>query len=388
MTVTPGKYSHRRFYPIYFMVFFAQGFSYCLLVTYLISLGYSPTERGVMFMAEAIFSMIMSVISGYLCDRYHRIKPFLYLSLIGYAAATHYLYTSPQQDFWKHFILVMLVGGLLMVSNGLMDSLTLQTGEQCRENFGIIRSFGSIGWAVCAPISAIMVENYGYGSLSMGFLISTAILILLCLGIADINVEGNRKKITFGEIQTLFSNRNYRVIVMILFLFFLVDISQNYGVLGKMSALNCTERDVGYYWAMVAFLELPLFFHGNRLARKLGSYSVLIFAGVMYTVRYIIYGSVTTVGGIFLAGALQSVTYPLLTVLSKSMVHEQSPNHLKTSGQQVAGAVYASGSSLIAPMLIGVLEDASGINMTLYAVAFVAFVATLLAIKEKRRKNS
>ncbi len=339
-------------------------------------------------MAEAIFSMVMSVISGYLCDRYHRIKPFLYLSLIGYAAATHFLYTFQQQDFWKHFLLVMLVGGLLMVSNGLMDSLTLQTSEQCRENFGIIRSFGSIGWAVCAPITAIMVEKFGYASLSIGFIISTVILILLCLGITDIKVEGNRKKITFSEIRTLFSNRNYRVIVMILFLFFLVDISQNYGVVGKMSVLNATERDVGYYWAMVAFLELPLFFHGNRLARKLGSYPVLIFAGAMYTLRYIIYGSVTTVGGIFLAGVLQSVTYPLLTVLSKSMVHEQSPDHLKTSGQQVASAVYASGSALVSPLLIGVLEDASGTNMTLFVIAFIAFAATALTIKEQRRKNS
>ena len=337
-------------------------------------------------MSEALFSMAASVISGYLCDRYKRIKPFWYISLVLYCVATWLTYITTELNFLKHMVLVMMVGGLLRVSNGLIDSLTLQTDEQCRNNFGVIRSFGSIGWAVGSPITAIMVEKWGYASLGIGFVISTAILFLLSIGIGDISSTGEREPLRFSETKVLFKNRRYVMVTIILLLFYIVDNSQGYGVVGKMSLLNGTERHVGYYWAMAAMLELPLFFYGNRLTRKYGNLPVMIFMGFMFAIRYFVYGIVKTMAGVFVGGVFQAVTFPLLLVLAKSMIDEETPDHLKTSGQQVAQAIYVSGSALVSPLLSGVLEDNLGINNTLYTMAVIALIATLITMKVMRNK--
>lgn len=372
---------------IYFMVYFGQAFSYCLLITYMTNIGYTATQRGIFFMGEALAGTVMSVISGYLCDRYNRIKPFWYMSLVMYMAVTWLTFISDEMNFVRHFLLVMNVGGMLRVSGGLIDALTLQYDDDCRENFGTIRAFGSIGWAVCAPITAWLVEHYGYPSLGTSFIIATVVLIIISLGIHDISTVSEHARVTFHDVSTLFNNRHYVTVTVILLLFFIVDSAQGYGVADKVAFLNGGEKELGYYWALSAMMELPLFFYGQKVVKRFGGYETMAMAGLMFVLRFIIFGISTSIAGIYVGGTLQAVTYPLLLILSKTLVDEQTPLHLKTSGQQVASSVYGCGSALLAPLIIGVLEDGIGINHALYAIAALALISTFFTVYVMRKSH-
>ena len=92
------------------------------------------------------------------------------------------------------------------------------------------------------------------------------------------------------------------------------------------------------------------------------------------------YGCATSIFHMFVGGALQGVTYPLLMVASKIMVDEKTPENMRTSGQQVANAVYNSGSALVSPILVGLMEDNIGINNSLFVIAAMALITTGITI--------
>ncbi len=368
------------FFAYYFMHFFAQAISYALLITFLTTLGYTATQRSLFFVADALFGMVFQVILGYLCDRHQKIKPYLYMLLLVYVIGTYALYRTTEMNFLVHMFLVPLVGSMLRLSASLSDSLTIETSEETRDNYGVIRLFGSIGWAVGSPVAAWIVAKWGYPMLGPSFIVFMALCVASILGIKDVKKVSSSDPVTMSDVQSLLRNPSYMLTVVILFLLFVVDMTQSYSVIDKIWYLNGSEKDVGNYWLMAAMLELPLFFYGGRLMQKLGSFKTIIIAGFFYGIRYVVYGCATSIFHMFVGGALQGVTYPLLMVASKIMVDEKTPENMRTSGQQVANAVYNSGSALVSPILVGLMEDNIGINNSLFVIAAMALITTGITI--------
>ena len=375
------------FFAYYFMHFFAQAISYALLITFLTTLGYTATQRSFFFVADALFGMIFQVILGYLCDRHQKIKPYLYMLLLIYVIGTYALYRTTEMNFLVHMFLVPLVGSMLRLSASLSDSLTIETSEETRDNYGVIRLFCSIGWAVGSPVAAWIVAKWGYPMLGPSFIVFMALCVASILGIKDVKKVSSSDPVTMADVQSLLRNPSYMLTVIILFLLFVVDMTQSYSVIDKIWYLNGSEKDVGNYWLMAAMLELPLFFYGGKVMQKIGSFKTIIIAGFFYGLRYVIYGLANSILFMFVGGALQGVTYPLLMVASKIMVDEKTPENMRTSGQQVANAVYNSGSALISPILVGLMEDNIGINNSLFVIATMAFITTAITMFINKKQS-
>lgn len=378
------------FFIYYFLQFFAQAFSYTLLVTFLTSLGYSATQRSVFFVMDALAGMGLQVILGYLCDKHQKIKPYLYGCIVVYMLGTYFLYKTTQINFLIHLILVPAVGCMLRLVTSLSDSLTIETSEEVKNNYGVIRLFGSIGWAVGSPITAWIVEKFGYGSLGIAFIIAIGLSWISIIGISDVNKVHSAEPISFKDVKRLLKNRKYVIMVAILFLLYIVDMTQSYSVVDKVWYLSGTEKDVGNYWMIAAMMELPRFFFGGKLIKKMGAMKLLIFSGFFYGVRYVVFGRATGIMHIFIGALLQGLTFPLMWVASKILIDEESPDNMKTSGQRVANSIYSCGSSLVAPVMVGLLEDGVGVNFSLYVIAAISFAATLRAamMLPKSKKSS
>ena len=375
------------FFAIYLIHFFALALSYALLLTFLTSLGYSATERSLFFVADALFGMVMQVVLGYLCDKYRKVKPFLYGCYAVYVVAAFFLYRTTGKIFFIHLLLVMLIGSLQRITIGLLDSFTMEQDPDYKENFGTIRMWGSIGWAIGSPLAAVLVTRFGYPVLGVSFFISVIVLVIILMFIDDVYVKNNRVPITSADIRKLFENKNYVMVVIILFVLFSVDLMQSYTVVDKIMALNGNEQNVGNYFALCAIVELPLFFIGGKLVKKYGVIKLTAFAAGMFVIRYCIYGFATTVGQIFIGGLLQAFTFPIITVTGKLLVDQQTPDNMKVSGQQVALAVYSGGSALIAPFVCGLVTDMFGVNAAMFFTAFEALIGfglCLLFIRKQR----
>ena len=147
-------------------------------------------------------------------------------------------------NFLVHMFLVPLVGSMLRLSASLSDSLTIETSEETRDNYGVIRLFGSIGWAVGSPVAAWIVAKWGYPMLGPSFIIFMALCVASILGIKDVKKVSSSDPVTMSDVQSLLRNPSYMLTVIILFLLFVVDMTQSYSVIDKIWYLNGSEKDV------------------------------------------------------------------------------------------------------------------------------------------------
>ena len=131
-----------------FLSYIAEGVGYCMLITYLISIGYTATQRSMMISFGALLSIFFQFLVGYLCDKNKTIRRYIIYSYIVYSIVVIVLYAYNTYNFYVHFVLVALNAVMFRINMGLLDSWVLESGEQCKTNYGSIRAFGSIGWVI------------------------------------------------------------------------------------------------------------------------------------------------------------------------------------------------------------------------------------------------
>ncbi len=379
------KVKQRWFFLIYFLVYLAQAFSFCLMVTYLISLGYSATERSIMFAFGAITGIIVQFWFGYLCDKNKTIKRYINYSYICYSLMTLVVYMTGFRNFFMHILLVGTMQIFFRVNIGLVDSWVLESGDYLKDNFGSMRAFGSLGWVVGSYFVSCMVEKVGYSYI--GIVFASILLIAYFVGKKIPDAQKQQSvKLKLSDVNILFKNKRYILLIVILFAIYMVQTSLDYVLPDKLNALNATETEVSYYWMITGLVELPLFFAGNKLAKKYGYVNLMILSIVVYGARFVMYSLSTSILQVMLISLLQFFTFPIMQVVSKQLVDKESPENLKSSGQQIGSALYNCTSALFSPLLAGILEDSFDIDVALLAISGFALISLLLTFVYKKKQ--
>lgn len=371
------KRNFNAFLLIQLLLYIAQGLGYCLMITFLASLGYTATDRSIMFTVSALVGIVLQFYIGYLCDKHHTIKKYVYWTHVFYIVVAIALYFYTRKHFFVHLLLVTANVALMRITVGLIDGWTLEVDEECKNRYGTIRAMGSIGWSIGSYVGSYLTEWFGYGSLGIAYTVVTVLMLLICNGVKDVQKEADAP-ITMDNVRRLLTNRDYMLVVLILFSLFTITCCQDYTVIDKLSILGATERNVSFYWIVTAMVELPLFFYGNKLGEKIGMKRLLYLTAFFYGLKFVLFGMVQSVSLMTAAAALQMCTFPLLTIVSKQLVDAESPEEMKVSAQQIGLSLYSGISGLIAPMMAGLLEDNIGIDATLYCIAAVSLVSLAL----------
>ncbi len=91
-----------------------------------------------------------------------------------------------------------------------------------------------------------------------------------------------------------------------------------------------------------------------------------------------IYGSTTSIDHVVIFSALQMVSFPFLLISQKELILNESPEHLRSSGQMVAVAFTSGFSSIISPILAGYLGEYFALNLVLIGMGLFMSVPILL----------
>ncbi len=367
----------------YFLLYLALSFSFCLLMPFLISLGYTATERGVMLAFGAIAGMVVQFWIGYLCDKNKTIKKYTHYVYFLYALITVLLYLTDFHNLAVHILLVGTMQIFFRVSIGLVDSWVLESSEECKENYGSMRAFGSLGWVVGSYLVSLMVTEVGYKPIGIVFIVVIFLTYMVGRSVADAQKQENAK-IDLKDVHLLFENKLYILLILILFGVFMMQSSLDVTIVDKLAVLNASAKQVSYYWMVTGIVEIPLFFVGNKLAKKYGYTDLLIVSVAIYGLRFVLYGLATTITQVMLTSLLQFLSFPIIQVVSKQMVDQQSPGNLKSSGQLIGLALYNCTSALCAPLMAGYLEDTFNIDVACFAIGTFAIFSILLAFVYRR----
>ena len=359
---------------IYFFTFSAYYIPLTQRIPYLSSIGYTQNQVSIMLAIQAAIGFALQMIFGFLCDKYKTIKQFFYLSAIFGTIGVYWMFNVTQNIFFFHLLSVAVLSSFYNVAVALLDSWTLELDPLMRKSFGSIRAWGTIGWIMSGYLVTLIINHYGYQSLGLTFTIIVLIAMSLAYLLHDAIKEVHLAPLKMKDLNELFSNQRFLILVLALFFVFMLIGLDGLTVVLKMEALGASTAEKYYRFALAALVELPFLFLGARLLKRFNSLHILALGTLVYLFRFILYGLVQTPTLMILASLLQIISFPLVLIATKQLVFDESPKHLRSSGQMVAIACYMGLSGVMSPLISASLIDWVGIDTTLILIGLMMLI--------------
>lgn len=366
---------------LFFLVFFGAYIPLTQRIPYLASLGYSATEMNLIFSLQAAVGFVYQIVSGYLADKFKTIKKLFYGAQILGTLGVFMMFSFTQKEFYFHLIVIALISSLMGITIGLLDSWALELDPVIKENYGAVRGMGTIGWIIGGYIVTEVLKRYGFSALGLTYTIISVVLMVISIRLRDVIKAQHAAPITLKDMKLLLFNQRYMLMVSILFFAFMVSNSDGLIVVMKMEALQATETEKYLRFALQAVVELPVMFLGGYLMKKYKSIQMLGFALVMYALRFVAYAFAPNAFLMIVASLLQMLTFPFLMITSKALVFNESPEHLRSSGQMMALSIYMGIGATITPLITAALIELGGIDFTLLIIAISLIIPLFLVYR-------
>ena len=367
-------------YSIYFFVFGSFAFIYTQLIPFLTYLGYSTFERGLLLSSISLLTLVIQVLYGFFSDKYNTIKPIFNYSYLALGILSFFLYQTTQFNFYFVLLLVSLVGSLFRTLAGFLETWTLLSNDSVKLKFGAIRAFGSIGWAIAAPLTSIIVIEYGYPMLSYVIMGMILISILMTSFQSDVtSIE--TASIKFSDITELFSTPDY---VKLIVIFTIINIgfnTDNFTVIDKMIDLSASTNQIALKWSIQAIIEMPALFLSGWILMKLDILKALRISIAFFIIRIGLNGLATTPTQILYISLLQGVTFPLAFLAQKYMIEKVTPVRLRSSAQMIGLAIYGAFPAFFTPLVSGLLVSLVGYNNALFIFSVSLFSGLYLTFR-------
>ena len=355
------------------------GISTCIYSTfimpYLKMKGFTITELGIFSSINITMAILGQFIFGYLCDAAGTIKKIFIFNVVALLAIALTMELNSKTALVIGFIAAIgFFQGPLSV---LSDSWVLSNEKAVSENFGGIRAWASIGWAVCSIFMGIIIDYFGWKSFFICYMLMLLVTLSVTMKISDVK---RTRKLSEKRVRVnpfvLF--KDYRYVFVVLIMLLLTTTHQTMSFLYvKINSLGGTSKQIGISAFVMASCELPVFFGAKRLTKKYRLTSLLLFCSSMYIIRMVLLGIASTYTEVIVLGILQMFTFAVYVIAYKYFIVGIAPDNLQVTAQSVATSICAIGS-IIFSSAAGYLIDKHGIN-TLYLVgAVTSTIATIL----------
>ncbi|NBK96806.1 MAG: MFS transporter [Erysipelotrichia bacterium] len=364
-------------YIINFILFICIAFFNTQLIPFLKSVGYDVKERAIILAMNALFSIVLQIVFGFLCDRYQSMKKFFYIAYALFLGFGILLFYTQKEIFFLHLMASSMMASMVKVLTALIETWMLYLAK---DQYGKYRAMGALGLCLGSPIIGIVIDNYSYTGVIFACLIVSILTLISAYFCDEIKYQD---RIDFKEMIALVKNKPYMYIVSIYFFIYMVGTADQYAVIDKMMELKAGAFVIGIKWAVQSLLEIPFFLYASKLLKKFSPYTLLKVGIVMYGVKFMFYGLSPTPFWIILATTLQIVTLPIIAYTSKIILADICPK-LKASSQMLAMAIFIGGSAFVTPLITSCFVEQFGYDITLYIWGAFAVLPFLLLLFKKR----
>lgn len=293
-------------------IFFGMGAFFPLLSQYLKHIGFSGIQIGTSMSLGTLVAIISQPLWGLLNDNTQKTKEILAFMLL--TASIILLFFLVIRSFYIFVIAFGLLQFFLCGVGPINDAIVLQSDFE----YGSIRQWGSIGFAVAAFVSSILVENIG---IYIIFIVAIVAFISSIMFLKSLQVEkSNTSKIKLNEVKELLKNENYTLFLLgVFFIGGTMNANNAYFSL-LYTSLGGTMTGVGFAFLLFASSEAPFMKYSSKIINKVGIEKMIIFSTFIFCLRWLWYSTSPTPKlmitlfflqgmsiGVFIAGATQYI---------------------------------------------------------------------------------
>lgn len=217
---TASKTAYYKMSSFIFLYFFTWSSSFGLYALWLgQKAGLDSVSIGTVFAINGVFAVIMKPVYGYIMDKIGMSKSLLYfVVLVSALMAPFFIYIY--QPLLESHLMLGIIAGALYLSLGwyagvaASESYADRFSRLYHMEFGQVRMWGSLGWALAASFSGLLFNlspAWNFGLSSATSLVMLAVLLSLKIGDEELknNDVISAQKIVFSDVILLLKNRKF-----------------------------------------------------------------------------------------------------------------------------------------------------------------------------------
>ncbi|NLW55122.1 MAG: MFS transporter [Firmicutes bacterium] len=371
---------------LYAIIFMSRGGYFYYIGLYYSTLQLSNAEIGLLSSIGALVGLVGQPLWGSITDYAPNKNRILQLTLLMTALAVCLLPLSG-----RNFLLLILAAAFLGFFDNtvtpLSDSIAIELAHKSGFKFSVIRTIGSVGFAVMAALAGkIFARNILY--LFVVFALFRLLAFLVSFLIPP--VKGYRKEEKPARLWEIFQDKKLTYIYVYVFI-----LSCTNGFFSSFHAIYSQEVGIGTELlgigiALGSFSQFPFMLLFDRLYQRLGIVKILLISGMIYSLRWFLYATALTPATLLLLWALHGGTFIVLYLCLAEYVSTSVAPELRTRGQMVNAMILTGISSILGATGGGLCAQWIGVGSTFFLSALFSAGAVLsfyVLMKSLARQN-
>jgi len=357
----------------YFLYFAAAASLRPFLSLYYQSLGMTGRQIGVLTGVVPLVMMVSAPLWGGLADVTHRHRLSLLLAISGTWTAV--LGLSQPVTFSGLLLWVVVYAFFIAAIIPLMDNSVLTLLGAHKAEYGRLRVWGSVGWAVAATLLGPVLQRAGLSWAFYSFLLFMFVTFIVAWQMPVLQGAAGQSYRT-GLKMLLATPRFLLLLAVALVYGASLSVYLNYLFL-YLETLNASRTLMALSLTTATISELPLWYVTHRLIHRWGVNRMLAIALLAMCIRAFAYALITVPWLVLPINLLHGVSFALLWAAGVASADAIAPPGLGATAQGLfAGTVLGLGASLGA-FAGGALYDSIG-PVALFQATGVMLVAALL----------
>jgi len=348
--ISPFAWSGSLYYGIYYL---CAGSYIPFLYLYLSDLGLSGEKVGLLATLAPIATILFSSMVASLADRTRgRVR----ITQVALACTCVVVFLLRFPTTFGRIALLMLFLAIFSsplgsVSEGLVARMAHRNGL----NYGAMRLWGSLGWAVSALGCGVLWQVLGF---KLMFLVAS----LLCLPL--IVIAGRLEEgpvIPAHERRPASRLLRDRGLVFLLAATFLVGMSNSLGTVFSgiyVRSLGGGDILVGAMASGSALAELPVMFYSNRISERVGEARAVVAACVVMGLAYLGYVLIKRPDLLVWLSVFRGFGYGLWFTVTIRLLTKRTPEEWASTSQSLLTICLMGLAPLVAGPLGGLIHDA------------------------------
>lgn len=297
--------------------YLAYGAFTVILSMYCQDIGMSASQISYIVSFAPLLSIVTQPFFGYLADKWRSPKK---VSLLLMAATIVCMFIFAMS---RHFWVLLLSSGIAISFMNAVTPLTDRIGVSSPYQFGRIRLWGSVGYALMAQVSGLLYQYISPFSNFMAGILGAIIMMICIYMVSDpkLNVSSTKKDdnklSTQVIVKELIHNKPF-MIFLITSLFFWGANSTNFNYLSIfIRSLGGTASQVGTYQLCATLFEIPMILATDYIIKKVSFRNIMLFAIAMSMINFAWYATLPTVNLIicvFVFKGFSTVLFVMITV--------------------------------------------------------------------------
>lgn len=325
-----------QFSTFYFFTFFGYGALYPLLAVYLDeNIGLAGSQIGMIMSISPIVMIIAQPIWGILSDWTQ--KPRFLLTITLFLTSMIGVVFSFFSAYVALILLAILLATFQSAAGPLSDSIALNYVQKVKGNYGSLRLWGAIGFAIAVIVAGRISEFTG---LTVIFYIFATAIMLSFFFSRGLPEESQSIRVNIrGGMAVLGKKPRFVLFLVTAFLVFGPIYANNtyFGLFIK--DIGGTLTGIGIAFLLAAGSEAPFMQFANKFIGKFGMLHVLIMAAVISTLRWFFYFLEPSLYLVYATTIAQGFSVGLFIPAALQYVRDVSPKEVHVTALSIYSAV-------------------------------------------------